>query len=116
MHETAMMMARYFADPEFRPAQKQLVDLSRATALDNRFVEMMALHARTAEIITPTAETLLAYFAPTPLASRLARTGFNAWTQVPGVVARIVADERAVADFLGLPFDALSNLLDPATQ
>jgi hypothetical protein len=115
MRETAMMMERYIADPGFRPAQKQLVDLSRATALDNRFVEMMALHARTAEVISPASETLLAYYAPTPLAVHLARTGFNSWSDVPGVIARIVTDDRAIADFFGLPYDALAGLLHPAT-
>lgn len=112
--ETGTVLARYFADPEFRPAQKQLIDLSRATGLDTRFVEMMALQARTTEAVTAAAETLLAFYAPTPATYRLALTGFNAWTHVPGVVARIATDDHAVETFLGLPEGSLAALLDPA--
>jgi hypothetical protein len=113
--ETGILLARYFADPDYRPAQKQLIDFTRATALDTRFVEMMALNARTTKAVTPVAETLLAFYAPTPAAVRLARTGLSAWTAVPGVVARICTDEPGLTAFLGLPKGTLTALLDPAT-
>jgi hypothetical protein len=113
--ETAEVMARYMADPAYRPAQKQCVDLSRATALDTRFVQMLAHHARALSIVTPSAETLLAYYAPTPLAFSLARTGFNSWTEVPGVVARIFEHEGALMSFLGLTGDSLAAILETTT-
>lgn len=113
--ETGTVLARYFADPLFRPAQKQLVDVSRATGIDTRFAEMLALQARTTAAITPRAETLLAFYAPTPATARFALSGVNAWTHMPGVVARLFSDEPGLAAFLGLPESTLARLLDPAT-
>jgi hypothetical protein len=109
--ETATMLHRYLAEPDYQPARKQLVDLSRATGVDSRYVDLLALNARTTEAVIATAETLLAFYAPTRFAVHLARTGLNPWTDVPGVVARIASDTHGLAAFFGLPESALAAVL-----
>ena len=102
----------YAQHPDFRPGQKQLVDLSRVTDFENDFAKLMDLQAVKAQaFMQDQTETLLVYFAPGEVTWRMARLAANSWGVVPQVIPRVIRDEAEALAVLGCPERTISALL-----
>ena len=111
MDETLRVFADYTRHPEYRPGQKQLVNLSDLTGMDMDYVKLMQMQATKADHFhLPEWETLLAFYADTPENLRIAQIVIQSWTDVPGVAARAFGDEASALAFLGLPETRLETI------
>lgn len=115
MADTMQAFAKYAQHPEFRPGQKQFVDLSALTGWDEDYLELMKAQAQKAEAFTgKNAETLIIYFAPTDIGKRLARLALRSWEPFPSVVPILQDNETEALAILGLPQSSLNQLLSTA--
>lgn len=112
MSEGMECFARYAADPDARPTDRHLVDLSAVTSFDNDWTKLMAFMAqKTDQFSHSPAEVLLAYYAPTAVGQRLARMAVRAWEVVPMVAARVLENESEALEFLGVKDGSIATLL-----
>jgi hypothetical protein len=102
----------YARDPDARPGQRHLVNLSRITDMERDFARIMQLQAtKGAELAMRETETLMVYFANTPLSLRAAALAKNGWSVSQGVIAVVFEREDAVMSALGLPFETIDDML-----
>ncbi|MFA8384031.1 MAG: hypothetical protein ACEPO2_00270 [Pelagibaca sp.] len=102
----------YASDPAARPGQRHLIDLSRITDMERDFARIMQLQAtKGAELAMRETETLMIYFANTPLSLRSAALAKNGWSASQGVIAVVLEREDAVMTALGLPFQTIDEML-----
>jgi hypothetical protein len=117
IRETIAVFADYMQHPDCRPGQKHLVDLSGVTGFDNDFTAIMEMQAiKAGQFVGQPVETLLAYYAPTRLARRVASFVLRSWEGSDHVVARVLDTEAEALAFLGLTmsrFDQLPQEDDP---
>lgn len=107
-------IGRYMRDPDFRPGQKQLVDLSGVTGYEKDFAKLMALQARKVEAFSDGPASLAVYYAPTEPGLSMARLIARSWRELGVIVAVVHDDEAEAMGLLGLPetsLDALENRL-----
>lgn len=101
----------YKSDPECQPGQNQLVDLSNVTGIEQEYGKLMCLQAMKTEVFAAgETETLIVYYAPNPIALKLAHILERPWEVVPGVVPIITQSEAETLSILGqreTSFDAL---------
>ncbi|MBO9396861.1 hypothetical protein J7399_11685 [Shimia sp. R9_1] len=115
MSDTLTAFAEYAQHPEFRPGQKQLVDLTHLTGWDEDFLELMKIQAQKADAFTGNnAQTLIVYLAPTPAGQKLARIALRSWEPFPAVVPMVQEKEQPALSILGLPYDTINQLLSRA--
>ena len=102
----------YARDPNARPGQRHLIDLSRITDMERDFARIMQLQAtKGAELAMRETETLMVYFANTPLSLRAAALAKNGWSVSQGVIAVVFEREDAVMSALGLPCETIDDML-----
>lgn len=112
MSDTLTAFAEYASHPEFRPGQKQLVDLTELTGWDEDYVQLMQAQAQKAEAFTgQNAQTLIVYLAPTLVGQKLARIALRSWEPFPAVVPMVQESEQPALSILGIPHDSISQLL-----
>lgn len=112
LDETWTAFAQYAADPEFRPGQKQLVDLSQVEGVEQDFPKLMQLQARKAGVIgRPDVETLMVFLAPGKSRDTIAQYIRRSWEGLERIVVRIVPDEAEALSCLGQQETNLSTLL-----
>ena len=93
----------YLEHPDHRPDQRQLVDLSEVTELEQDFVRLFAFQAKKASaFMAGRAPVMLIYYAPTEVSLRLARSVQRSWEGLDGAIVRVVEDWAAASDILGL--------------
>ena len=115
VEETMRAFAEYVQHPDFRPAQKQLVDLAEVTGFEADYVDLIKLQARKAEAFYDGIhETLMAYYAPNDEALRLARLAMNSWDATSGVVVCVTQHEDEALAMLGLGAARIEELLQSA--
>lgn len=118
--DTGAAFDAYLNHPDYRTGQKQLVDLSKLTGIEDDFVGLMKLQAQKGRgLIGGANETLMVYYAPTPISMKLARIILQSWDGIDAVVAMVHADEAEVLSLLGQRETCLDALLtgtsgDPA--
>lgn len=113
--DTNSVFARYASDPEARPGQKHLVDLSRMTGMERDFVKLMEMQAKKADVFMGTGQqTLMVYYAPTPVSLELAHIILRSWEPVDMVIARIQEEETKALTLLGLKVQTFADLLAPS--
>ncbi|MDF0601456.1 hypothetical protein P1J78_11990 [Psychromarinibacter sp. C21-152] len=108
--ESFEAVERYMQDPDFRPAQKQLVDLSALTEIKMVYAQLFALQAKKAEAFLRGPENLIVYYAPTDYAQSLARMISRSWDDVGDVVPVVHDDEAEALALLGLSETTLDAL------
>lgn len=112
MSDTLSAFEEYCAHPDYRPGQKQLVDLSLLTDWNEDFVQLMQTQAKKAEAFTGNnTQTLIVYLAPTPVGQKLARYAMRSWETFPAVVPMIQEREQPALSILGIPYDTIGELL-----
>ena len=116
--ETAEAFAEFAENPEARPGQRHLVDMTRLTDYDRDFPKFMELQAAKIETLAGHGvETFIVYLATTPVGRRAATIGRNGWPEGCGVVAVIQDSEEAALSSLGLPYTSITAMLnDGAAQ
>ena len=115
MADTLHVFSEYARHPDFRPGQKQFVDLSQLTGWDEDYLELMKAQAKKAETFTGNnAQTLITYFAPTEIGQKLARLALRSWEPFPSVVPIILDTEEQALAILGVPHTNLNQLLNPS--
>jgi hypothetical protein len=115
LDESSQVFGQYAAHPDFQPGQKQLVDLSGVTGMERDYVKLFALQARKADAFLGTgAQTLLVYFAPTPIAMDLAEAIIRSWEPSGAVIPLIQEDESDALKLLGQPERSFEELLQGA--
>ena len=111
-------IAEYMRHPNYRPGQKQLVDLSRVTHFELDMVKLMSLQAQKADIFCGNEiETLVVYCAPTKIAQDVARMAMRSWEPFDQVIARVQETEADALALVGEPetsFEALMAQVDRA--
>ncbi len=112
MLETMTAFGEYAQHPDFRPGQKQLVDLTHLTGWDEDYVELMQAQAKKAEAFTGNnAQTLIVYLAPTAVGQKLARIALRSWEPFPAVVPMVQESEQPALSILGIPYNSIPELL-----
>jgi len=111
MADTLQAFASYAQHPDFRPGQKQFVDLSALTGWDEDYLELMKAQAKKAEAFTGNnAETLIIYYAISDVGKKLARLALRSWEPFPSVVPIVQDNEADALAILGLPQSSLNQL------
>jgi len=112
MDEIGRSMRAYGSHPDFRPGQKQLVDLSRVTGIALDHTGIMSLMAEgMGTLVQPGQEMLLVFWAPTREGQAAARMVTRSWDGNAGVVTRVVTDEAEALAILGLQTTSIAALL-----
>lgn len=113
--DSARAFSRYGTDPDFRPGQKQLVDLAAVTGWEPDFPSLMSLQARKAEgLFDPAVQTLIVYHAPTAQTQAMARWVLRSWEGLDSVVPLIIDTEAEALSVLGQPETRFTELLQSA--
>lgn len=109
--EGRQAFAAFMSHPDFNPTYRQVVDLSGVTSIERDFARLLAFQAAKAEaFLAGMAPMLLVYYAPSGESLSMARIVQRSWDGIDGVIVRIVSDEEAVRDILGLPDLSLNEL------
>jgi hypothetical protein len=115
LDESFEVFGQYAAHPDFHPGQKQLLDLSGVTGVERDYVKLFAMQAHKADVFLGTgAQTLLVYYAPTPIAMDLAETILKSWEPSGAVIPLIQQDEQEALQLLGQPERSFEDLLRAA--
>jgi len=115
VEDTLETLGRFSKDPGARPDQRHLVDLSGVESHDEDHVRVFRMHAQVVDVIGATGpELLLVLYAPTDPALRMARLILNVWEASPVILPRLVTEEAAALDLLGIRAEGFAQLLVPA--
>lgn len=115
LDESLEVFGRYATHPDFRPGQKQLVDLSDVTGIETDYVKLFALQARKADVfLGHDVQTLLVYYAPTSVSMELAESVIRSWEPSGSVIPLIQEDEGESLQLLGQPERSFEELLQTA--
>lgn len=107
----------YAQHPDARPGQRHLIDLSRITDMERDFAQIMQLQAtKAADLAMRETETLMVYFANTPVSLKAAALAKNGWSASQGVIAIVQETEAAALQALGMPFDRFDDLLQTSLR
>lgn len=113
--ESRAAMAEYSKHPDCAPGQRHLVDCADVTSFEKNYSQVMEIQARMADIVTPDQpQTLLVFYAPTPVAMELATLVCNSWDCAPPVVARIATTEHNALSILGQTETRFSDIFTTA--
>ena len=115
LYESFQAFGAYAAHPDFRPGQKQLVDLSGVTGVEKDYVKLFALQARKADVFLGSgAQTLLVYYAPTKLSAGLAESVLKSWEPSGAVIPLVQSDQAEALQILGQPERSFDEFLEAA--
>lgn len=113
IEESLKAFKRYGQMPEARMGLRQLVDFSEITGFETDYLRIFELQMKKAEVFANSEDqTIIIYYAPTPIAQQVARLACRSWEPVPGIVASIVSSEQQALDILGIEgasFDAFKT-------
>ena len=103
LSETLRVFGEYSADPQFRPDQKHLIDLSQVTDYERSFTQMVKTQAAKADTIMESKNpTIMVYYAPTRVSQAMARSILKSWDGLGVTVGRTARDETEALSMLGL--------------
>ena len=104
VQEGSDAFSTYLAHPAFRPGQRQLVDLSAVSGVEQDFPRLFAFQARkAAALMTGPEPEMFVYLAPTDISLRIARLIQRSWEGLDGAIVRVATDWSGAMDILGLP-------------
>jgi len=112
LDESFDAFARYARHDGFRPGQKQLVDLAAVTDYETDYARLFRLQAEKADVFMPSgAQTMIVYYAPTPLSFRLATLIRQSWDDIDSVVATVLTRQDEALGVLGQPETSFAGLM-----
>ena len=102
----------YMMHPDYRHGQRQLVDLSAVTDVENDFPRLFEFQAGKAAAFMASHEpVMVVYLAPTDVSLAMARAIQRSWEGLDGAIVRVAIDWPGAMDILGLPRDALDDVI-----
>ncbi|APZ54404.1 hypothetical protein [Salipiger abyssi] len=111
--DTIRAVGAYTQHPESSPGQKHLVDLSRITGIEQDFVKLMQIQALKADaFIGGGAQTMIVYYAPTPLAFEVSKVILRSWDGIDAVVPLVQQSETGTLSLLGVGLPSFAALLE----
>ncbi len=114
--ESAAAFDAYAMHPDFRPGQKQLVDLSGITGWERDYVTFLAMQAHKAGVLlADNVQTLMVFHAPTPVAREFAQTVLRSWEPSGAVIPMMQETEAEALRLLDQPETRFEDLLQKAT-
>lgn len=109
--ESLEALRNYLRHPDFRPGQKQLIDMGGIEVMERDFTGLAGLQAEMAgAFLGSEPQVLMAFLAPTPMSQFAAAFAARPWEPFDHFVARVLDNETAAFDFLGLTGLRLSDL------
>jgi hypothetical protein len=100
----------YLKHPDYRPGQRQLVDLSGVTKVENNFPRLFTFQAdKAAAFMSAGHPVMMVYLAPTDVSLKMARSIQRSWEGLDGAVVRVAVDWPGAMDILGIPRNALDD-------
>lgn len=115
--ESLARFKEYAKHRDFRPGQKQLIDLSRVTGFDDDFPKLIELQARKADaFLANGAQSLTVYYAPCRQTRAFAQLLQRNWNPFPGVVTVIQDNEADALSILGMRMTSFRQLLEEAAK
>lgn len=109
--ETFASYTDYLADPDHRPGQKQLIDLSQVLGFEKNYASLLTLHAVKARALTPSpVETLMVYLAPSDRTFAMAQLAAQSWSGVGNINPGIARSEAEALALLGRPETRIADL------
>ncbi|MCD1616931.1 hypothetical protein [Salipiger marinus] len=115
LEETFRAFDAYARHPQQRPGQKQLVDLAGITGVEQDYVRLMALQSRKADLFSAhEGQTMIVYYAPTPLSYDLSKMVLRSWDGLDSIVALVQQTEAGALALLGLRERSFAALLQTA--
>jgi len=111
VEESGRALAGYLQHPDYRPGQKQLVDLTDVEEWERDFPKLMALQARKAEAFyKPEAPTLVAAIAPSAKARQVADFISRTWDAFENVAYLVSETEDQALELLGIGASSVAEL------
>ncbi|MBF9060702.1 hypothetical protein HKCCSP123_16090 [Rhodobacterales bacterium HKCCSP123] len=102
----------YMNHDDRRPGQRHLVDLSGVTGFEQDFPRLFEFQAgKAAAFMTGPDPVMLVYLAPNNTSLKMARLIQRSWEGLDGAVVRVATDWPGAMDILGLPRDALDDVI-----
>lgn len=112
LDDTFVAFGQYMRHPDFRPGQKQLVDLSGVTGFERDYARLFAMQSIKADaFLNGDAQTLIVYYAPGEEAQRLCQLVARSWEPVASVVALVQQHEDEALALLGQAETSIAELL-----
>jgi len=103
MAETALALTEYAQDPKAVPGTRQLVDLSQLVGYEKDYAKLIELQMQKIEIFMGGLhQTLMTFYAPTPVSQHLAQLISNSWTATDSVIIRVLTTEEECLEVLGI--------------
>ncbi|WP_368183724.1 hypothetical protein [Aestuariibius sp. HNIBRBA575] len=113
--DSMKVFGEYAQHPDCRPGQKQFVDLSLVTEVEQDFPKLMELQAQKAGVfMNSQAQTLIVYYVTDELTRAMASLIARSWEPFPWVIPVVYENEKDALEFLGLAATSISELLNPA--
>lgn len=112
LEDTFAVFGKYMSHRDFRPGQKQLVDLSGITGFERDYARLFALQSRKADaFLSGDAQTLIVYYAPGEEAQRMCQLISRSWEPIASVVALVQQHEDEALALLGQAETSITELL-----
>lgn len=109
--EVSDVVAAAARHPDHRTGMRQLCDVSRVTGVERDFPALMKMQARIAEDLHPQGrETLVLFYAPTPVGKDIAQMARRSWEGLDSVIVLVQEQESEALALFGLPETSLSAL------
>ena len=113
LEDTFGVFAEYMGHPDFRPGQKQLVDLSAIDGFERNFAKLFEMQSMKADaFLSDESQTLIVYYAPGEEAQRMCQLIARSWEHVPSVVALVQQNETEALALLGQAESSIAELLE----
>lgn len=112
LDESGAAFNDYHSHPDFRPGQKQLIDISDVVEWDEDFTKLLALQARKADAFhQPPHTTLIAMIAPCERTQKLANWISRSWDGIDTVAYLVAKSEAEALELLGIRAHSVDQLL-----
>ena len=113
LDDARTLLERYMADPDRRPGQRQLIDLSRVTSWEKDFVGLMKYQADSAaRVFAPQGAMMMVIYARTPAGLELGQHFVQAWSGIHGIVVTLQTTEAEALSVLGQTEARIPDLLE----
>ena len=114
--ESREAFRQYLRDPQFRPGQRHLVDVSELTHVEFDPVGQMSLQMTKLEaFVGSDCQTLMAYYSPSLTGYEAACRALKPWRDVDQVATLQHFDQSEILTFLGLRERTIADLLAAET-
>ncbi|EKD60758.1 MAG: hypothetical protein ACD_54C00567G0001 [uncultured bacterium] len=113
LQESMEVVAAATNHPDYRPAMRQLCDLSRVTGVERDYLALLRMQAKIVEsLYTPESELVVLFYAPQRAGREMAQMARKSWEGLNSVLVLILDREAQALAVLGLPEMSLQALAD----